>query len=232
MFLFSKREVSKQILPTPLLMDITHISRSNKLTYGAHFRENTHPCRTYFLQSQMPLRNKSPLLASKHLRNLDKSNYPVCNLMKRYNRITHDELTRLTRWEERNLNFFCYSTVECSISFAVLQFKKQKMQSLSLCLSPSLSLHYVSVSVKDLNTTYLKLSLCITSSNTFWHRMVDWDALASAHRLFIQTALLARDAIIYPHYSILPLNVTINLQSSTYYMLLYTSNARKKKPNG
>lgn len=103
-----------------------------------------------------------------------------------------------------------------------------RLSPLSLSLSLSFFLHCVSVSVKDLNTTYLKLSLCVTSSNTFWHRMADWGSLllASVHHLFIQTALLARDAI-YPHYSILPLNVTINLQSSTYYMLLYTSNARK-----
>lgn len=51
--------------------------------------------------------------------------------------------------------------------------------------------------------------------------------LASVRHPFIQTALLARDAIC-PHSSILPLNVTMNLQSSTYYMLLYTSNARKE----
>lgn len=52
--------------------------------------------------------------------------------------------------------------------------------------------------------------------------------MASVHHLFIQTALLARDAI-YAHYSILPLNVTMNLESITYYMLLYTGNVRKSE---
>lgn len=53
--------------------------------------------------------------------------------------------------------------------------------------------------------------------------------LGSACRLCIRAALFARDAIMNPHYSILPLNATVTPQSCTRYTLLDMSPAREKK---
>lgn len=147
-----------------------------------------------------------------------------------------DELTQVMRWEEQNRNFFHYivkGQYFWKAKKALARSPPFPPPPLPLCLLSFLLFFLVYSFRERPQCHYLKRSLCVTSSNPFvLTQTVDWGALTRFGLPSLHSSCTFSQRCNDPHYSLLPLNATVNVQSCTCYTLLGTSPARQKSTNG